>query len=166
MEAAMKITDFREMYQTELQEARSVERQLIEAFPRLIEAASDPDLKDALEAHLGAMRLRADQVEDSLTRQGADPGAHKDHSMRTMIAEAEKWVDMLEGPALRDAGLIASIQRILHYEIADWGTLATWAKQLADPDMTIMHEIVDQKKAADDTLTRLAKREVNPEAAP
>jgi len=162
----MKITDFREMYRTELQEARSVERQLIDAFPRLMEAASDPDLRDALEAHLGAMRLRADQVDDSLTRQGADPGAHKDQSMRAMIAEAEKWVGMLDGPALRDAGLIASMQRILHYEIADWGTLAAWAKQLEDPDATMMHQILDQKKAADDTLTRLTKRGVNAGAAP
>jgi len=86
--------------------------------------------------------------------------------MRRLIDESEKWAGMLAEGALRDAGLIASAQRIKHYEIAVYGTLATWAKQLGlNEDLAELRAILDQGKAADDELSALAKRYVNPSAA-
>jgi ferritin-like metal-binding protein YciE len=85
--------------------------------------------------------------------------------MQAMIQEAEKWAGMVQEPALRDAGLIASAQRVEHYEIAIYGTLATWAKQLGlQQDLQTLHEILDQEKQADTKLTDLAKANVNPTA--
>ena len=160
----MDISDFRDLYLKELQEARSVENQLVEALPRMKETARDPDLKQALEDHLGETRAQLERIETILDRYGADPSEHRDQSMKRLIDEGEKWAGMLDG-ALRDAALIASAQRIEHYEIAVYGTLASWAKQLGeDEDLDALLATLDEEKGADEGLTELAKREVNPSA--
>jgi len=160
----MDISDFRDLYLKELQEARSVENQLVEALPRMKETARDPDLKQAIDDHLGETRAQLERIETILDRYGADPSEHEDQSMKRLIDEGEKWAGMLDG-ALRDAALIASAQRIEHYEIAVYGTLACWAKQLGeDEDLEALLATLDEEKGADEGLTELAKREVNPSA--
>ena len=67
---------------------------------------------------------------------------------------------------LRDAGIIASAQRVEHYEIAVYGSLATWAKQLGlEEDLQALLAILEEEKRTDERLSRLAKRVVNPDAA-
>ena len=67
---------------------------------------------------------------------------------------------------LRDAGLIASAQRVEHYEIAVYGSLATWAKQLGlDEDLPALLDILEEEKRTDESMSTLAKRVVNPDAA-
>jgi ferritin-like metal-binding protein YciE len=161
----MDVADFRELYKTELQEACSLEAQLVQALPKMIEAAHDPNLKHAIQMHLEETRVHQQRVEEVLRRHGAEPREHTDQSMQAMISEAEKWTGMLRDPALRDAGLIASAQRVEHYEIAVYGTLATWAKQLGhEDDLQTLHAILEQEKHADDKLTSLAKSTINPHA--
>lgn len=162
----MKISTFREMYLKELEEARSVETQLVDALPRMKKAATDEKLKQALEDHLDETRAQLDQVNAILKRHDVDPTEHKDQSMLRLIDESESYIGMLDDAALRDAGLIASAQRIEHYEIAVYGTLACWAKQLGlDDDLETLLAILDQEKTADNLLNDLAKQDVNIEAA-
>ena len=162
----MDVGNFRELYKTELQEACSLETQLIQALPKMAEAAHDPDLKQAMRMHLEETRGHQQQVEAALKRHGAKPREHTDQSMQAMIQEAEKWAGMVRDPKLRDAGLIASAQRVEHYEIAVYGTLSTWAKELGlEEDLRMLHGILQQEKHADDKLTSLAKSSVNPHAS-
>jgi ferritin-like metal-binding protein YciE len=166
MEDKMNIETLKDLYIAELQEARSVEEQLSEALPKMKEAASAEDLKRALDDHMRETRSQLDRVDAILQRHGAEAQAHSDQSMQTIVAEADKWAGMVDDPACRDAGLIASAQRIEHYEIAIYGTLATWAKQLElEEDAQTLHAILAEEKSADETLTGLAKGEVNTEAA-
>lgn len=160
----MKTENLKDLYIAELQEARSVEAQLSEALPQTIEAASAGDLKWALEEHLEQTRSQLERVNSILQRHGAEPREHRDQSMQKIIAEADKWADMVDDPGCRDAALTASAQRIKHYEIAVYGTLATWAEQLelAD-DAGTLHAILEEEKAVDGTLTRLAKNGINPQ---
>ena len=160
----MEIGNFKSLYLTELQEARSLENQLAEALPGMRDIAEDSDLRQAIDDHLGETRKQLDRIETILGRHGADPSEHEDQSMQRLIAEGEKWAGMLDG-ALRDAALIASAQRIEHYEIAVYGTLAAWARQLGeDKDLEALLATLDEEKGADEKLTELAKREVNPSA--
>jgi ferritin-like metal-binding protein YciE len=86
--------------------------------------------------------------------------------MQAMLQEAEKWASMVQDRDLRDAGLIASAQRVEHYEIAVYGSLATWAKQLGlDEDVQALLAILEEEKRTDERLSRLAKRMINPDAA-
>ena len=153
----MTVDDFTQLYISELQELRSVEDQLVNALPGLIDMAGGAALKQVLSNHLEETRLQ---------RHDADPRAHRDGSMQAILTEAGRWGGKLATPDLRDAGLIASAQRVEHYEIAVYGTLATWAKTLGlKDDLTVLLALLEEEKAADAMLTDLAKRLVNPEAA-
>src|SRR3712207_3005921 len=77
-----------------------------------------------------------------------------------------KWASMVQDRDLRDAGIIASAQRVEHYEIAVYGSLATWAKQLGlDEDVQTLLAILEEEKRTDERLSLLAKRMINPDAA-
>jgi ferritin-like metal-binding protein YciE len=86
--------------------------------------------------------------------------------MQAMLQEGEKWAHMVQDRDLRDAGIIASAPRIEHYEIAVYGSLTTWAKQLGlEQDLQALLGILEEEKRADKKLSTLAKRVVNPDAA-
>jgi len=162
----MNVDNFREMYLTELQELHSVEAQLVETLPRMADMASHPELKQALQTHFDETRSQQSRLDEILRRHGVDPREHVDQAMQAMLKEAEKWANMVQDQDLRDAGLIASAQRVEHYEIAVYGSLATWAKQLGlDDDLQALLGILEEEKRTDDKLSTLAKRVVNPDAA-
>jgi ferritin-like metal-binding protein YciE len=86
--------------------------------------------------------------------------------MQAMLQEAERWASMIQDRDLRDAGIIASAQRVEHYEIAAYGSLATWAKQLGlGEDLQALLAILEEEKRTDERLSTLAKRMINPDAA-
>ena len=106
-----------------------------------------------------------DRLETILEKRGADPVAHNDQAMQALVHETERTLPMLRGGELRDAGIIASIQRLKHYEIAAYGTVATLAAQLGfDDDVELLEESLDEEKEVDGLLTRIARREVNLDA--
>ena len=162
----MNVGTFKDMYLAELREARSLEEQLTKALPTMVEKASDSDLKKAFKSHLSETRSHLDRVDGVLRRHNAGNETHKDHSMEKLITETGKWAEILDNREQRDAGLIASAQRIEHYEMAVYGTLAAWAKQLGyGEDEQELRSILAEERQADERLTTLAERDVNPTAA-
>ncbi|KZZ21622.1 hypothetical protein A3753_06735 [Sulfitobacter sp. HI0082] len=159
----MLMNNFKEMYVAELQEARSLEAQLVKALPGMIDDVNEIDLKQVLEAHLTETQGHLERVEAILRRHEAASEEHKDHSMQRLVSEADKWAGMIEDRDQRDAGIIASAQRIEHYEMAVYGTLAAWAKQLGlGEDEKDLRAILTEEQAADHKLTVLAEKEINP----
>lgn len=161
----MKASDLRSLYVTELQEARSLEEQLAQAMPRLAELATEPALRDLLCEDAAEVRSQVERLAQIIASHGAEPRQHRDPSMETIVAEAEKRAGTIIDRATRDAALIASAQRVPHYETAIYGSPATWAKQLRLDEIDRLLAILDEEKAADVRFTQIAKREVNPEAA-
>jgi ferritin-like metal-binding protein YciE len=161
----MEITSFRDMYIAELQELASVEGLLTDALQRMAEVASHPSLKDALTRHREETLVQQERIQGLLRQHHADPRAHVDQAMQSLIHETEKMIDMLKGNDLRDAGLIASAQKLEHYEIAAYGTAAALAGQLGlREDQRTLHASLEDEKRADLLLTQLAKVEVNQDA--
>ncbi len=161
----MEIRKFRDLFLAELQELLSAEQQLCNVLLRMAGAASHPDLKRALIHHRAETETQAARLETILLKHGANPGAHVDQAMRALIAETMKMLAMLKSDNLRDAGLIASAQRIEHYEIAAYGTAAALAGQLNLRDEQKMLQLsLEEEKRADALLTEVARREVNPDA--
>ena len=161
----MELATFRDMFIAELQELVSVEEQLTECLQRMEDAASHPALKDALARHGGETRMQLDRLVAILQKHGADPKAHTDQAMQALAKEAEKMLTLLKGNDLRDAGLIASAQKLEHYEIAAYGTAAALAGQLElRPEQKVLHRSLEEEKKFDMLLTKLAKGEVNPDA--
>ncbi|MEF2554369.1 DUF892 family protein [Aurantimonas sp. A2-1-M11] len=165
-EATMAISGLRELYVVELQEARSFEALLTEALPKMAKAASEDQLRQAFEQHLEATREQLSSVEALIKEAGANPQAHEDQSMKVLVEQSQKMAGMVAAGPLCDAALIASAQRIEHYEIAVYGTLATYAKILGlDNDHQILSGILGEEKDADDLLTDIAVGMVNPAGA-
>src|SRR5467141_5147713 len=161
----MQITSFKDMYITELQELTSLEEQLGKALRRMAEVASHPSLKNALTHHREQTQVQRQRLESILQKHGANPRAHTDQAMQALVNETEMMLAILNGNDLRDAGLIASAQKLEHYEIAAYGTAAALAGQLDLRDeQKMLHLSLEEEKQADALLTRLAKREVNPDA--
>jgi ferritin-like metal-binding protein YciE len=162
----MNVDDFRRMYVIELQELRSVEDQLIEALPRMAGLVQHPQLRNVLNSHLEETKRQRDRLDQLLQKYGVDKREYEDGSMRAIIREAERWAKMVSDADARDAGIIASAQRVEHYEIAVYGTLATWARQLGlGEDEQALRSILAEEKRADERLSRLAELNVNREAA-
>jgi ferritin-like metal-binding protein YciE len=100
-----------------------------------------------------------------LQKHGANPKAHTDQAMEALLKETGKMLTMLKGNDLRDAGLIASAQKLEHYEIAAYGTAAALAGQLdLRDDQLMLHTSLEEERHADALLTQLAKSEVNSDA--
>ncbi|SRR5579871_5146817 len=161
----MQITSFKDMYVTELQELMSLEAQLGRALLRMAEAASHPSLKDALMRHREETQTQRRRLESMLQKHGANPRAHTDQAMQALVNETEKMMAMVKGDDLRDAALIASAQKVEHYEIAAYGTAAALAGQLdLRDDQRLLHQSLEEEKETDLKLTGLAKGEVNRDA--
>ncbi|MGA7324601.1 MAG: DUF892 family protein [Rhodomicrobium sp.] len=162
----MKISTFKDMYIAELQELFSVEAQLAEALLEMAEVASNKALKDALANHRDETLVQQSRLESVLEKHRARAQEHTDQAMQALVRESEKMLEMVEGNDLRDAAIIASAQKIEHYEIAAYGTAAALAGQLnLRDDQQMLHQSLEEEKKADALLTQLAKGEVNRAAA-
>jgi ferritin-like metal-binding protein YciE len=157
----MRITRFHDMYVAELQELCNMEEQLADALEHAVEIASDRDLKSALKRYRDETKLQRKRLEVLLEERGAED-EHTDQAMEALLRETDKMMEMLQGDELKDAGLIASVQKLKHYEIAAYGTAAALAGQLDLRDeQRMLHQTLEEEKQADALLTHLAKAVIN-----
>jgi ferritin-like metal-binding protein YciE len=132
----------------------------------MVELVENPGLRRALELHLAETKSQRDRLDELLKKHDAGSREHQDGSMQTILREGERWAKMVNDRDCRDAGIIASAQRVEHYEMAVYGTLATWARQLGlHDDARVLHAILQEERRADEKLSRLAEQGVNREAA-
>ena len=161
----MNLDDLRKLYVHELKDLYSAEKQLLEALPRMEKAASDPGLKKAFAAHLKETRRHVKRLEDIFSDLDFKPRGQKCAGMEGLLEEGS---DMMkeDAPAdVKDPALIASAQRVEHYEIAGYGTARTYAEKLGDYRAAdILQETLNEEALADQKLTRLAVRRINFEA--
>jgi len=161
----MQITTFKDMYLAELLELASMERQLASALPQMAEVASHHELKNALSRHGEETITQRQRLASILQKHGANAPTHTDQAVQALLTETKKMVSLLKGDDLRDAGLIASVQKLEHYEIAAYGTAAALAGQLnLRDDQRMLHESLEEERKTDALLTKLAKGEVNQDA--
>lgn len=161
----MQIRNFEEMYIAELQELVSVEQQMENALLRMAGASSHASLRAILEQHGRETIVQGERLRAILQKHGADPQLGTDQAMQALINETGKMLTILKLDELRDAGIIASAQKLKHYEIAAYGTAAALAGQLEfREDQRLLHNTLEQERRTDELLTKLAKTEVNRDA--
>jgi ferritin-like metal-binding protein YciE len=161
----MKINNFKDMFLAELQELASVEGQLADALLRLAGAASHPELKRALIHHRAETETQRARLETILAKHGADPAAHVDQAMQALITETMKMLTILTTDDLRDAGLIASAQKLEHYEIAAYGTDVALAQALGEKEVAdLLSQTLEEEKQTDLKLTEVTRTAIMPEA--
>jgi ferritin-like metal-binding protein YciE len=142
------------------------EKQLLKALPEMVEKATDAQLKQAFQSHLGETKNQALRLEQVFKTLGIEAKGVDCPAIDGIIEEAEEVSGEVEDKAVLNAALAAAAQAAEHYEIARYGTLIAWAKQLGRNDAArILQQNLDEEKAADRKLTEIAETRLNLKAA-
>ena len=142
------------------------ERELVPALHRMAGEASDPELKKAFETHALETRVHVDRLQRVFQAIGARPRRRATaEGLAGIIADSDHLLKRKVDPTVRDAWLIATAQRIEHVEISAYGTARTYAEMLAlDHAARLLQQTLEEERATDEKLTRIAKGFVNPQS--
>ena len=161
----MEINTLRDLFESELNDAYSAEQQMIEALPKMIEAASSPELKKKFEQHLDQTEQQAMRLEEVFEMLDIEPEVEKCKGMEGIIADGEKVLKTKGEPHVKDAALIAAAQKAEHYEISTYGTLRTFAQTLGEDDVAEkLAQTLKEESSTDELLSHLAMDRINIEA--
>jgi ferritin-like metal-binding protein YciE len=142
------------------------ERQILKALPKMAKAATSPDLKAGFEQHLAETEVQVERLQQVFELLGKPARGKTCDAILGIIEEGKEIMDEYKGTQALDAGLVSAAQAVEHYEIARYGTLATWAKQLGHTEaLNLLLETLAEEKATDEKLSTLAESAVNLEAA-
>ena len=162
----MDLKNLRDVFHDQMKDMYRAEKQLTKALPTLIEAASSPQLKQAMEHHLEVTRRHLETVRQLLDHMDVNPGNTHCDAMEGLIEEARDMASKDGDPMARDAGIICAAQKVEHYEIATYGTLCTWAQVLGEGQMAdTLQAVLDEEYDADGKLDKLAKGFINERAS-
>jgi ferritin-like metal-binding protein YciE len=154
----MEPESLRELYVDELKDLYSAENQIIKALPKMIKAASSPELKAGFEEHLEQTRGQVERLERIFKQLKERPTGKKCKGMEGLLEEGKVLMEEYEEPELLDAGLIAAAQHVEHYEIAGYGCVRTYAELLGDNSaVQLLQQTLDEEKETDEKLTTLAQ---------
>ena len=142
------------------------EKQILKSLPEMIEKATDAQLKQAFQAHLGETKNQVVRLEQVFKMHGTDASGVDCPAIDGIIEEAEEVTGDVADKEVLNAGLAAAAQAVEHYEISRYGTLVAWAKQLGRNDCAkLLQQNLDEEKAADRKLTEIAEARLNLKAA-
>ena len=155
------MSTLRETFLAELSAIYCGETHLLKNMPKLAEAATDPDLKEALETHHSETEDQVKRLDELFREMDISPKRKKCRAIEALVEEAnETAVD--EG----DVGILAAAQKIEHYEIACYQSLIAWGRALEEDDaLGVLEEILEEEELTNDKLTEIADTSVIPDAA-
>jgi ferritin-like metal-binding protein YciE len=160
----MKPENLNELFIEQLRDLYDGEQQITKALPKLIEKSSNKELKDALQEHLDVTREQIRRLDEIFQMLNVKGSGETCKGMKGVIAEGDDVVGHTKDMSVRDAVIIASAQRVEHYEIAGYGTVKTYAKLLGRTDIAnLLDQTLQEEKEADQTLNQIAES-VNLEA--
>ena len=153
----MKLETLEDVFVEQIADLYSAEQQLVQALPKMVQAAHSDELRKALQEHLEQTKGHLTRLEEVKTHVSQAVPVETCEAMKGLIKEGQEVVEAQgEGPAL-DAALIAAAQRVEHYEIAGYGTARTLADQLGyDRAEELLDETLDEESNADKLLTKIA----------
>ncbi|MBZ9750483.1 ferritin-like domain-containing protein [Deinococcus sp. HMF7604] len=151
------LKNLQDLYVEQLRDLYSAETQLVEALPKMAAAANDALLRQGFLKHLAQTQQQVQRLDTIFADLGQTPGGHTCKAMQGLIAEGAEMIAQDAAPAVKDAGLIACAQRVEHYEIAGYGTVARYAQVLGHQQhLEVLRVTETEEKATDSDLTALA----------
>lgn len=156
-------TKLKQLFVDELKDIYWAEKHLTKALPKMRKAATTSELANAFEQHLTVTENQIGRLEQVFEMLDITPRAKKCEAMEGLVREAQEIIEETDdGSATRDAALIIAGQKVEHYEIATYGSLAQLAKTMGRNDIaTLMAQTLEEEKQADQMLTDLAVRGIN-----
>ncbi len=155
----------KELLIEELRDTYSAETQILEALPKMAEAASSPELKQAFQTHLKETQGQVQRLEQIFQILGEDPSGNTCEATQGLIEEAEEVMGEDFPAEVLDVALVMNAQKVEHYEIASYGSLRTLAETVGMQDVAkLLDQTLEEEKATDAKLTSLAEGNINPRA--
>ncbi|UNU11476.1 ferritin-like domain-containing protein [Xanthomonas translucens] len=162
----MAIKTIDDLFLHELSDIYSAEKQLSKALPKLARASTNPALRAAFETHLEETQGQIERIDQIVEKLELRLKRIKCAAMEGLVEEGKEVIESIEAGPVRDAALIGGAQKVEHYEIASYGTLAAMAKQLGKTDaLKLLLETLQEEKSTDEKLTLLAEQGGNQAAA-
>ena len=162
----MSLNSLQDLFVEQLQDLYSAEQQFAEAQAKVAKAVSNSELKEGVTAHIEQTKeqiARLKKVAEMLDLSSLTGKTCQ--AAKGLVAEAEELLSEDGDPAVKDAGIIASLQRVEHYEMAGYGTVVAYAKRLGHTDaVALLEQTLEEEKATDAKLSQLAETSVNAQA--
>lgn len=153
----MQLTTLNDVFEDQVADLLSAEKQLVEALPDVAAAASSPELRDAVNEHLEETREHVTRLQRVVETSGITPPSGECRAMAGLIDEGADVIHTEGDPVAKDVAIIASAQRIEHYEIAAYGTARELARQLDHSEAAgLLGDTLKEESAADSRLTKIA----------
>jgi len=160
-----KLSSLDDLLVHEMQDIYNAEGQILKALPKMVKAASNPDLKRAFEEHRVQTEGQVDRLEQAFKLLGVPARGRKCEGMTGLLEEGKKVMEQEAEESVLDAALIAAAQKVEHYEIASYGCICTYAEMLGyDQVHELLGQTLDEEETTDQKLTALAETVINPEA--
>lgn len=161
----MELESLRDLYVDELKDVYNAEKQILKALPRMAKKASHEELRTAFEDHITVTEEQVRRLETIFDDLGLPARGKKCLGMEGLIAEGKEMMNEDAEPEVLDAAMISAAQRVEHYEIAAYGTLRTYARQLGfENHAELLQRTLDEEGAADKMLSQIAESSVNLDA--
>jgi ferritin-like metal-binding protein YciE len=160
------IKSMNDLFVHTLRDIYYAEKQIVKALPDMVEKANDPQLKHGFQTHLRETETHVKRLEQvfqklDIKAQGVDCPA-----IDGILKEANEVAGEVEKKSVLDAALIAAAQAVEHYEMARYGTLIAWAKELGRQDcVSLLEQTLNEERATDQKLTAMAEGQINRKAA-
>ncbi len=160
------IKTFDDLFVHQLQDIYYAEKQLVNALPKMAEKATDAQLRQGFLDHLEQTKGHVARLEQVFKMHNVEAKAVTCPAIDGIIKEANETAGEIEDKEVLDAALINAAQAAEHYEINRYGTLVAWAKRLGRSDCaSVLQQTLDEEKACDQKLTKLAESKINSRAA-
>ena len=154
--------DLNDLFVQQIEDLYDAENRLVEALPKMRDAAHSPQLKAAFEQHWEETRHHAQRLNNIFRQLGRDPQRETCAAMKGLIKEGQDMINATGDPTVKDAALIAAGQRVEHYEMAGYGTVRALAQRLGLVDVaSLLQKTLDEEDAANTLLTQIADTSVN-----
>lgn len=161
----MGVKSVQDLFLAELRDVYHAEKQAVKAMPKMARAATHPELRQAFERHLEETRGQVERLEQVFDLLDAAKRGKPCHAMEGLVEEARELMGEIEDGSVLDVAIIAAAQKMEHYEIASYGTLATLAKRLGHEEAAgLLGRTLEEEKAADARLSEVALGVANPDA--
>lgn len=160
------IQTMNDLFVHQLKDMLYAERQITEALPKMIDKASSAELKQGFQTHLIETREQINRLEQIFRMQNIPVQEVSCPAIDGIIKEANQISGDVADKTVLDAALVAAAQTVEHYEIARYGTLIAWARELGRTDcVSLLQQTLEEEKATDRKLTMMAESRINRMAA-
>jgi ferritin-like metal-binding protein YciE len=161
----MKMDNLQDLLIEDLKDLYDAEHQITKALPKMAKAASSQELKSAFEEHLTQTENQIKRLEQVFASMGKKATRKTCQAMKGLVEEGSELMQEDADPEVLDAALIGAAQKVEHYEIASYGTVATYAQMLGhNQAVQLLRATLQEEKQTDDKLTMLAERKINQRA--